>query len=904
VAEFGGTVTSLRESPLILLDRSVTLNFSRTIDMRISVRFLLCILMLTIAWGQADDGIWWSMKDLKRPALPEGAGEESPVDRLIRAKQRELGLQANGRADRRTLARRLAFNLWGIPMALERVEAFVRDERPEAYRELVDELLASPRYGERWARYWMDIVHFGETHGYDKDQPRENAWRYRDYLIRAFNEDKRYDRFVKEQLAGDVLWPGTEDGWVAPGFLSSGPWDLIGHMEVPESKSDGKVARHLDRDDMVMVTMNAFCSLTVQCAQCHDHKIDPVSMENYYSLQAVFAALDRADREYDLDPVVAEKRKTLARQRQDLEVQIKGVSGLVNGAKTEEIRGLEAKLASEDKGRSGRYGYHSEVAGSQDAVKWVQLDLGKVVGIDEVRLFGADEYGFQDFGFPHRFRVEVSEVADFVRKEVIGNFTREDFARPGAEPVVVNGRGLSGRFVRVVATKLWSRREAGQEASSDWIFALSELEVISGDRGMTGGAVTALDSIEALPRWGKANLMDGLRGTGVRPVEAGERARVEKLLMAVAGDSLMAMRACEEQLIEIRKELQSLPKPRKAYVGMVHHGSGNFKGRGEEGGAPREIRILHRGEVRQPGAVVEPGTVPGIAPGNTTFQLKENHPEGDRRVALAQWIVHPENKLTWRSIVNRVWQSHFGQGLVETVNDFGRIGEQPSHPELLDWLAVEFRDGGGSLKDLHRLILNSETYQQSAGDTTANRERDASNRFLWRQNRRRLEAEAIRDTVLWVSGKMNFKMGGPSFRDFVIEKPQHSPHYQYHKADPDDPETHRRSVYRFLVRSQPQPLMEGLDCADPSLLVGRRGETTTSLQALALLNNPLMVRMAEHFAKRIGDEEDVVGSGIRLALGREPTEEERKLLGRYSRDHGVAAMSRVIFNLSEFSYVE
>ncbi len=844
------------------------------------------------------------MKDLKRPAFPGGTEEENPVDRFVRAKQREFGLQAKGRADRRTLARRLAFNLRGMPMPLERVEAFVRDERPEAYRELVDELLASPRYGERWARYWMDIVHFGETHGYDKDQPRENAWRYRDYLIRAFNEDKRYDRFVKEQLAGDVLWPGTEDGWVAPGFLSSGPWDLIGHMEVPESKTDGKVARHLDRDDMVMVTMNAFCSLTVQCAQCHDHKVDPVSMKDYYSLQAVFAALDRADREYDLNPVVAEKRKGLERQVLDLDVQIKGLSELVDGAKTEEIRGLETKIASEDKGRSGRYGYHSQVAGSQNEVKWVQLDLGKVTKIDEVRIFGADEYGFQDFGFPHRFRVEVSEIADFAEKEVIGDFTREDFARPGAEAVVVNGRDVAGRFVRVVATKLWSRRHAGQAPSADWIFALSELEVISSGRERKGVAVTALDSIEAIPRWGKANLSDGLTGTGVKPVGAGDRERLQKLLEAVAGDSLKEKKNCEQQLIEVRKKIQGLPKPQKAYVGMVHHGSGNFNGRGGVGGTPREIRILNRGEVTQPGEVVEAGTVPGIAPGEVIFQLKKNHPEGDRRVALAQWIVHPENKLTWRSIVNRVWQSHFGQGLVETANDFGQIGEKPSHPKLLDWLAVEFRDGGGSLKDLHRLILNSQTYQQSVGDNPANREIDASNRYLWRQNRRRLEAEAIRDTVLWVAGKMNFEMGGPSFRDFVIEKPQHSPHYQYHLANPDDPETHRRSVYRFLVRSQPQPLMEGLDCADPSLLVDRRGETTTSLQALALLNNPLMVRMAEHFAERIGDGKDVVESGIRMALGRDPTEEERKLLGGYSRDHGVAAMCRVIFNLSEFSYVE
>jgi hypothetical protein len=296
--------------------------------------------------------------------------------------------------------------------------------------------------------------------------------------------------------------------------------------------------------------------------------------------------------------------------------------------------------------------------------------------------------------------------------------------------------------------------------------------------------------------------------------------------------------------------------------------------------------------------------VPGIVSGISDFDLDEDHPEGDRRAALAEWIVHPENKLTWRSIVNRVWQTHFGLGLVITANDFGRIGEKPSHPELLDWLAVEFRDGGGSMKDLHRLILNSETYRQRTAGNVRNEESDASNRFLWRQSRRRLEAEAVRDTVLSVSGMMDFKMGGPSFRDFVIERPEHSPHYQYHLADPDDRSTHRRSVYRFLVRSQPQPFMDALDCADPSLLVEKRGETTTSLQALAMLNNTFMVRLAEHFAKRVEGEEDVVGKVIGLALGRLATGEERKLLGKYATDHGVAAMCRVVFNLSEFSYVD
>ena len=275
--------------------------------------YLILFLGWVISDVEANEDVWWSLKPLERPDLPAG-GEENVVDRFLRAKQRELGLRPVERADRRTLARRLAYDLWGMPLSPERVDRFVNDEREEAYEELVDELLESPRYGERWARHWLDVVHFGETHGYDKDKPRENAWPYRDYVIRSLNEDKPYARFVKEQLAGDVLWPSSEDGIVATGFLAAGPWDLIGHEEVSEDKIDGKVARHLDRDDMVAATMNTFCSLTVQCAQCHNHKADPVTMEDYYSLQAVFAALDRADREYDLDPKVARKRGELKQE--------------------------------------------------------------------------------------------------------------------------------------------------------------------------------------------------------------------------------------------------------------------------------------------------------------------------------------------------------------------------------------------------------------------------------------------------------------------------------------------------------------------------------------------------------------------------------------------------------------
>ncbi len=843
------------------------------------------------------------MRALERPDVPAGL-EEAPIDRFIRAKQQELGLTFSEPAGKRVLARRLAFDLWGMPLSPERVNAFVQDESPGAYRELVDELLASPRYGERWARHWLDLVHFGETHGYDKDKPRNHAWPYRDYVIRSLNEDKPYARFVREQIAGDVLWPHRRDGIEATGFLAAGPWDFIGHAEVPETKIDGKVARHLDRDDMVTTVMTSFCSLTVQCAQCHDHKADPVTMKDYYSLQSVFAALDRADRGYDLDPVLAQKRAALAARIREKQAELVKVRSKIESTKSPELKKLERVIGNARGIRSDHYGFHSQVAGRQETVKWVQVDLGSSLPMDKVEIFPADEYGFQDFGFPHRFRVEVSDVEDFSSKSILSDQTGSDFPRPGAGPVVIDARGKKGRFVRIVATTLWSRRQAGGPLSNDWIFALSELKVISKGEVLELHQVTSLDSIEAMPRWGRANLVDGRAGTGVTQIDPQKIERHDLLLQELAGGLLQEENQLATELKALEAEVSRLPKLHRAYVATIHHGKGNFIGRGHVNGEPREVRILDRGDITSPLGKVGPAPVPGVVEGVDSFDLPKTHSEGDRRVALANWVVHPGNKLTWRSIVNRVWQQHFGTGLVETANDFGRIGGKPSHPGLLDWLAVEFRDSGGSLKKLHRMILLSETYRQKSSGAEVNHSIDGSNRFLWRQNRRRLEAEVVRDTVLVVAGKMNFKMGGASFRDFIIEKPQHSPHYQYHKADPDDPTTHRRSIYRFLVRSQPQPFMDALDCADPSLLVDKRSETTTSLQALAMLNNRFILRMAEHVASDLKNVGDPVGELVVRSLGRPVKQAERTLLEQYARSHGMAALVRVVFNMSEFSYVD
>ena len=882
-----------------------------------------------------DRMAWWSFQPLRRPAEPEtgntaavGSHVRNTVDRFIQAKLAEQDLQASPEADPRTLIRRLSYDLTGLPPSPEEVEAFVKEqagtpiEREQSYERLVDRLLASPRYGERWARHWLDLVHYGETHGYDKDKPRENAWPYRDYVIRAFNEDRPYARFVEEQLAGDVLYPGTVDGIVALGFIASGPWDLIGHAEVPESKIDGMIARHLDRDDMVQNTMGAFTSLTVGCAQCHNHKFDPVTQEDYYSLQAVFAALDRTDKKYFADPrLTAEFTRLEVRQR-ELKARQKVLDDKVNTAGGAALVELDKRIDAFRKAGKGNtrpeYGYHSKLSPLQMEEKWVQVDLGRSVVLDRVVL-GPCYDDFNNigagFGFPVGYRVEASDDVDFKTGMIkLADTGTKDVANPGTTPVNITANGATARYVRMTATKLAPRQ-------NDFIFALAELQVhdTTGSNVAQGAVVSAQDSIEAAPRWRKANLVDA-----VQPVPSDASAlqfmlaQREALMQKAADDATRKeLASLRESLEETARALASFPRPDVVYAGTVHYGTGSFAGTGATGGKPRPVKLLKRGDVKTPAQEVAPGSISAISNAYALpakFPLPAEAPEGERRAALAKWITNRDNPLTWRSLVNRVWQHHFGRALVDTPNDFGRMGGKPTHPELLDWMAMAFRDDmRGSMKALHKLIVMSHAYRQVSGGEVlagmdAARQKDGDNLLLWRQNRRKLDAEGVRDSVLAVAGKLDLTMGGPSFKDFVIEKPEHSPHYEYGLHDPNDTKSHRRSIYRFIVRSQQQPFMTTLDCADPSMRVDKRNESLSPLQALAMMNNGLMVVMAEHLATRVQKEavgpEAQVRRAAALAFSRPAREDEMAALVPYAEVNGLANMCRLLMNLNEFAFVD
>ncbi|MEW4530671.1 DUF1553 domain-containing protein [Maioricimonas sp. JC845] len=891
---------------------------------------------LILEEAAVTDTDWWSLKPLMRPPLPTLSDEDAawcrtPVDRFIRHQQRERGLTSMGQADRRTLIRRLYFDLIGLPPTYDEVEAFVADTRPQAYERLVDRLLASPHYGERWARHWLDVVHYGDTHGYDKDKPRPNAWPYRDYVIRSFNEDKPYTQFVQEQIAGDVIASDSPDGVIATGFIAAGPWDFISHVEVPESKIDGQIARHLDRDDMVRNTMETFCSVTVGCARCHNHKFDPITQDDYYSLQAVFAAVDRANRPYDLDSEAARRRQELLAQKGELSSARTALEKRLRKELDVSLDDLNHQIAELEQAGQGHdrpeYGYHSQIESRPDVEKWVQVDLGESHSIERIVYVAChDTYNNigAGFGFPPRYRIDVSDDPDFESGvTTILDRTGSDQPNPGAAPqtVIVSGPGeagsegvVSARYVRITATELAPRR-------NDYIFALAELMVVSpdGQNLAAGRTVIARDSIEAPVRWRKSNLVDGYWYGATRSEENRTqladlyRQRQELLAALAESETQQKIDLVNERLAGIERQLKDLPAPSLVYAAATEfQPQGNFKA---TGGAPREIRVLRRGNVLSPGEIAPPGTIAAIAGGSGHFDLPSNHTEGDRRAALARWITDRNNPLTWRSIVNRIWLYHFGRGLVDTPNDFGRMGQEPTHPDLIDWLACEFRDGGESIKHLHRLIVCSATYRQAsrpqprdADIAAANEQIDGGNQYLWRMNPRRLEAEAIRDAVLQVSGRLDLKMYGPGFQDFVIEKPQHSPHYQYHLHDPTDSRTHRRAVYRFLVRSQQQPFMTTLDCADPSMQVEKRNETLTPQQALALMNNSLMVVMAEQFAESVAGEQQALPEQVRLAfrrtLSRDPQPQELKALIAYGEQHGLNNVCRVLLNLNEFVFVD
>lgn len=636
-----------------------------------------------------EDRKHWAFQRIRTPALPRVRNMtwvRNPIDVFILAKLESRGWAPSPPAESRALLRRLHLDLVGLPPTPDEQQSFLNDEHPDALGRVIDRLLASPRYGERWGRHWFDVVRYAETAGYERDAAKPHVWRYRDYVIRAFNDDKPFDRFLLEQVAGDELPDASAETLIATGFHRLGPWD--------DEPADPEEDRFDQLDDMVNTTSMAFLGLTMGCARCHDHKLEPLTMHDYYRMVAIFNPLQRP--------------------------------------------------------RAGR----------------TELDM------------------------PAGSRRELALLAD-----------NEKQLRP-----------LTARADAIRKTK-----------------------------------------------------------------DKDKLAEVER------------------EIDKLRRALPPLPR------GYFMH---------EPPGIIPTTHLMLRGKASRPGPEVRPGFPTVVVPRQPEFP----RPNGtsQRRLTLARWMASAENPLTARVIVNRVWHWHFGEGLVRTPSDFGTAGDRPSHPELLDYLASRFIADGWSLKKLHRLILGSNTYRMSKKWRPEQGKLDPENRYLWRFPYRRLEVEAIRDSILAVSGQLNERMYGPWMYPEVPKEALAG------SSDPgtiwrpfDEKEAARRTVYAHIKRSFVVPLLEVLDLCDTTRTSEKRLVTTVAPQALTLFNGSFANRQAAHFANRLlreagDDREKQVRRAYEVALCRPPADAELRAMLRFlaTGNGALVQMCRVILNLNEFVYAD
>ncbi|MBY0514081.1 MAG: DUF1549 and DUF1553 domain-containing protein [Gemmataceae bacterium] len=701
--------------------------------MRWSVPLVLAtgLFALPSAAAVPDD---WAFKPVTKPAAPA----TNTIDALLRAKLEAKGLHYAPEADRRTLLRRVTFDLIGLPPTPAEVDAFLADTSPTAYETVVDRLLASPQFGERQALWWLDVVRFAETDGFKADDFRPNAWRYRDYVIRAFNADKPYDRFVLEQLAGDELFPDDPEALVATGFLRHYP-DEYNAVNLEQRRQE-------ILNDITDTTGTTFLGITLGCCKCHDHKTDPLPQLDYYRLQAFFAGYW---------PVEAPLLP--AAERKSYEAKLAAWE-----AKTAEIRAAIDRLEEPYKAK----------------------DAKKQRG---------------------RFQEEHQRLLD-VPAETLTAYERQL-------------RAMIAKQVYVEKDVSKSLKPAEKE------------------------------------QW------DGLKA----------------------------------RLALFAKDKPADPPRAMAMTDL--------------GPAPPPTKLLKRGNWRFPGEAAVPG-FPTAVDGRDAVVKPSPVGTSGRRSELAKWIADPKNPLTARVIVNRLWQAHFGRGIVATPGDFGATGDRPTHPELLDWLANELVTHGWSLKHVHRLIVSSAAYRQAAQGTDP-AGADPENELLWHFPRRRLDGEALRDAMLGVSGQLNPKAGGPSvFPEIPAELKAGA-----WKVTADPAERNRRSVYVCVKRNLRYPLFTLFDSPDRTETCGRRFATTTAPQALTLLNDPIVLGHAKAFADRVvkeagTDPDRVIDRAVLLALGRPPTADERTAMRAFLANHpgpfpdAATDLCHALLNLNEFLYVD
>ncbi|HZS03551.1 MAG TPA: PSD1 and planctomycete cytochrome C domain-containing protein [Blastocatellia bacterium] len=692
---------------------------------------------------------YWAFQPPRRATPPRVAPADwnkNPIDTFLLSAMKAKGLKPSPRADRRTLVRRAYLDLLGLPPSPEEVAAFEKDTAPDAWERLLERLLASPHYGERWARHWLDLVRYADSGGFEFDVDRPDAWRYRDYVVKSFNDDKPYDQFVKEQLAGDEYAPDSQEAMIATGFLRLGP----------EGGGGGERGRQDSLDDIITTTTLTFLGLTVGCARCHNHKFDPIPQKDYYRIQAVFYSTRPASYPLVGADVVAAHR-----------------------AETQRIESMQRPLKK----------------------------------------------------------------------------AKSDLEAPYLKALVEEAVSRLPEYMQIAWRTPPEKRTPGQRLNVQQIRKTLEDDALS--QKLTEKDIVARMTPE-------------------------DRRRHEELV---------------EQIKTLERQK---PKPYPTARAI-----------GEDGPRARPSYFLHRGSVDAKGSLVSPGVLSVACESEYQFPAPPaNAKSSFRRRGFAEWLVAPDNPLTARVMVNRIWQHHFGEGIVRTPGNFGRMGEPPTHPELLDWLATEFVARGWSIKQMHRQMMTSQAYQMASNDTPANAAIDPENRFFWRMPRVRLEAEIIRDQILAVAGNLDRTLGGPCVYPYIDPKLFQSSTKRTWPGKPDDdPSTWRRSLYVYSKRSIRYPLFEAFD--QPNLINSceRRNRSTIAPQALLLMNNNFVIMESKFFAERLrkeaGDDARAQAErAFRLTLARAPTAFELTKAVEFIRSgpDGLAGFCQALFNLNEFVY--
>jgi hypothetical protein len=824
---------------------------------------LLCSVIACFA-DSTNQHDWWSLKPLQRPGVAaiKDNGARNPIDQFIGAELRKNKLTSSRETDRRTLLRRISFDLTGLPPTPEEVAAFGKDKAPGAYERIVERLLASPRYGERWARHWLDVVRFAETHGFEMNQPRPNAWPYRDYVIRALNEDKPYDRFVIEQLAGDVF--GLDE---APGFLVGGPWDQVKSPDPVLTANQRADELH----DMVSVTGSTFLGLTVGCARCHNHKFDPIPQTDYYAMKAVFEGVKHGERKLRT-PESEAREKELAVRRARLavvETELENFEPLANPTTTNAARApVNPRKNSERFAPAEARRLRFTIAKTTDAEPC----------IDELEVYTAQPT-------PRNIALATSGT----KASASSVFPNSDIHR--LEHINDGRHGNSRSWISNERGKGWVELEFAEAVTINKVVWGRDREQKFSDRLALGYQI---EVAVGLNEWRIV-----ASSTDRQPYEAARKAGPKLSVAGLSPDQAATAQKLFAERTELAARVAELSK-----MPMVYAGTFEAK--------PEMTHRLFRGDAMQKREEVKPdalSTIPVKFQIDRESSAAEKTPEltedQRRRLAFAEWIVNPENPLTARVMVNRIWQYHFGQGLVSTPSDFGANGAKPAHPELLDWLAAEFIEHGWSIKHIHRLIVTSATYRQASDARKDCMAVDASTKLLWRFPPRRLEAEAIRDSILAVSGRLDLTIGGPGFSFFEAND-----NYVrvYNPRRDWSPDTFRRMIYGTIVRQRPDGVFGAFDCPDAGQIAPKRSASTTPLQALNLLNSSFMMQQAEFFADRLQKEAGTdlkaqAGRAFALAFQRKPDSAELAAATKVIQTEGLTVFCRALLNANEFLYV-